>query len=145
MVDVMIKKRDGSPVRFILIDDSRAIRNALKVCIKLLGGEVIGEAADGIDGVQVYKRCRPDVVLCDIEMPRLNGIDTVRIITRADPNSKVVMVSSLAHQSKVKEAIEAGAVHFIVKPFKPIEAARKLKTILERFIPTSENSAPSSV
>ena len=145
MIDVMIRKRDGSPVRFILIDDSRAIRNALKVCNKLLGGEVIGEAEDGIEGVQLYKRCRPYVVLCDIEMPRLNGIDTVRILSKCDPQSKVIMVSSLAHQAKVKEAIEAGAAHFIVKPFKPIEAARKLKTILERFIPTSEASTHSPV
>jgi len=115
------------------------------VCIKLLGGEVIGEAEDGMEGVQLYKRCRPDVVLCDIEMPRLNGIDTVRILSKCDPQSKVIMVSSLAHQAKVKEAIEAGAAHFIVKPFKPIEAARKLKTILERFIPTSEASTHSPV
>lgn len=132
MSELQIRKKDDSPFRFLIVDDSNFILKAMKVTIRLLGGEVVGEARDGEEAIEQFKKVRPDVVACDIIMPGMSGVDVLRQLIRTEPNVKVIMVSSLAHQGIVKEAMAAGAKHFLVKPFKPAEAARKIKAVLER-------------
>lgn len=127
-----VRKMDGSPFRFLIVDDSAFILKALKMTVKLLGGEVVGEALDGVQALEMYKKTRPDIVTSDIVMPNMGGVDLVRHLVAIDPEVKVVMVSSLGHQEMVKEAISSGAKYFIVKPFKPAEAAQKLKAVLEK-------------
>lgn len=131
----MIRKKDGSPFRFLIVDDSQAMRNALGFAVRLLGGEVIAQAENGQVALKEYKKWRPDIVLCDIEMPVLDGISTVKQLTELDPQAKIIMVSSLAHRSKVLEAVNAGALYFIVKPFKPRQAAEAIVNIISRVCP----------
>mgnify|MGYP001009169269 CR=1 FL=1 len=128
--DVKIQKRDGTPFRFLLVDDSEFIRKSLKVVVKLLEGEVVGEAQDGLEAIEAYKKYRPDVVTLDIVMPNMTGVEAVKHLVKLDPNAKVIMVSSLGYQDKVKEAIVNGAKYFIVKPFKPMEAAKTIKKVI---------------
>lgn len=128
--DVKIQKKDGTPFRFLLVDDSEFIRKSLKVVVKLLEGEVVGEAQDGLEAIEAYKKFRPDVVTLDIVMPNMTGVEAVKHLVKLDPNAKVIMVSSLGYQEKVKEAIVNGAKYFIVKPFKPMEAAKTIKKVI---------------
>jgi len=87
---------------------------------------------DGVQAMELYKKTRPDIVTSDIVMPNMGGVELVRNLVALDPDVKVVMVSSLGHQDMVKEAIGAGAKYFIVKPFKPAEAAVKIKSVVEK-------------
>jgi two-component system chemotaxis response regulator CheY len=128
--DVKIQKRDGTAFRFLLVDDSEFIRKSLKVVVKLLEGEVVGEAQDGLEAIEAYKKFRPDVVTLDIVMPNMTGVEAVKHLVKLDPNAKVIMVSSLGYQDKVKEAIVNGAKYFIVKPFKPMDAAKTIKKVI---------------
>ena len=132
MSKLEIRKKDGSPFRIQLVDDSDFIIKALRVTVKLLGAEVAGEAKDGIEAVEIYKKVRPDLVTCDIVMPNMGGVEVVKKLMNYDPDCKIVMASSLGHQDIVKEAIAAGAKYFIVKPFKPAEAALKLRGVIEK-------------
>ena len=128
--DVHILKKDGSPFRFLVVDDSDFIRRSLKVVVKLLKGEVVGEAKDGKEAIEVYKRTRPDIVTLDIVMPNMTGVEAVKHLVKLDPDAKVIMVSSLGYQDKVKEAIVNGAKYFIVKPFKPMDAAKTIRKVI---------------
>lgn len=90
--------------------------------------EVCGEAEDGSQAVERFKELRPDIITMDITMPKLDGIGAVREIKKLDPAAKVVMCSAMGQQAMVVDAIQAGAVDFIVKPFqhdRVVEALRK--------------------
>jgi two-component system, chemotaxis family, chemotaxis protein CheY len=130
--DVKITKKDGSPFRFLVVDDSEFIRRSLKVVIKLLKCEVVGEAADGLEAIEIYKRERPDITTLDIIMPNMSGVDVVKEIIRLDPDAKIIMISSVGYQDMVKEAIVNGAKYFIVKPFKTMEAAITIKKVISK-------------
>lgn len=100
----------------------------IKDILKKNGFEVCGEAEDGAQAVERFKELRPDIITMDITMPKLDGIGAVREIKKVDPAAKVVMCSAMGQQAMVVDAIQAGAVDFIVKPFqhdRVVEALRK--------------------
>src|SRR5665648_797609 len=84
----------------------------------ILGLEIVGEAANGAIGVEMYKELRPDVVTMDITMPEMSGLEALKAIKAFDPQAKVIMVSAMGQEGVVKESIINGAKTFIVKPFK---------------------------
>lgn len=127
-----LRKKDGTPYRFLIVDDSEFILKSLRVTIKMLGGEVVGECNDGHEVLEMYRKCRPDMVTCDIVMPTMSGVDVVKTLVAHDPSARVVMVSSLGHKEMVQEAIGRGAKYFIVKPFKPAEAAATLGAVIKK-------------
>ncbi|MHC9541005.1 MAG: response regulator [Vulcanimicrobiota bacterium] len=131
-VDTKILKKDGTPYRFLVVDDSEFIIKSMGIVVKLLGGEVAGCGHDGTEAINEYKKLRPDVVTLDIVMPNTSGIDVVKQLMEIDPSAVVVMVSSLGHQEMVREAIKLGAKYFIVKPFKPLDAATTLKKVITK-------------
>jgi len=130
--EVTIRKKDGSPFRFLIVDDSEFIRRSLKIVVKLLKGEVVAESTDGTEAIEAYKKFRPDLVTCDIVMPNMTGVEVVKHLVGIDPSAKIVMISSLGYKDMVKEAITSGAKYFIVKPFKPMDAAVKIKKVIEK-------------
>lgn len=127
-----LRKKDGSPYRFMIVDDSEFILKSLKVTIAMLGGEVAAECKDGNEALDAYRRVRPDVVTCDIVMPTMSGVDVVRQLVGMDPEAKVIMISSLGHKEMVQEAVSRGAKYFIVKPFKPAEAAATIGQVVKK-------------
>jgi two-component system, chemotaxis family, chemotaxis protein CheY len=133
--DTKVTKKDGTPYRFLLVDDSEFIIKSLGIVVKLLGGEVVGSAHDGNEAMAEYKKCRPDIVTLDIVMPNTSGIDVVKMLKDIDPGANIIMVSSLGHQEMVKEAIKLGAKYFIVKPFKPMDAAVTIKKVIQKIFP----------
>jgi two-component system chemotaxis response regulator CheY len=100
----------------------------IKDILKKNDFEVCGEAEDGRQAVDRFKELSPDLVTMDITMPKLDGIAAVREIKKIDPSAKIVMCSAMGQQAMVVEAIQAGALDFIVKPFerdRVVEALRK--------------------
>ncbi len=104
-------------IRILVVDDSSFMRNLIKGTLVKEGYEIVGEAQDGAEAVELYKKFKPDVVTMDITMEKMNGIEAVKKIMEFDPDAKIIMVSALGQEDFVKEAIKNGAADFIVKPF----------------------------
>ena len=120
--------------RILVADDASFMRQMIREIVEEEGFEVCGEASDGIEAIEEFKRLHPDVVTMDIVMPRKSGIDAVRGIMEIDSTACVVMCSALGQETLVTEAMQAGAKDFIVKPFKPECVVETLKKALEKEI-----------
>lgn len=116
--------------KILITDDAAFMRMMIKNIVTKAGYEVVGEAENGAQAVEMYKEHKPDLVTMDITMPEMDGIQAVKIIKEIDPNANIVMCSAMGQQAMVMEAIQAGAKDFIVKPF---QQDRILQTI-ERII-----------
>lgn len=112
--------------KILLVDDSSYMRGVLKKILREAGYDAFVEAGDGDAAIRAYAQEQPDLVLMDIVMPNKNGIDALRAIRQADERARVVMVSAVGQEVIMREALAAGAVGFIVKPF---EASRVTETI----------------
>lgn len=113
------RKHDSNPVRYLVVDDSVFARKSLTKMIEEFGGEVAGEAGDGCTAITEYGRTNPDIVLMDITMPQMEGIEAVERIVRQHPEARIVMVSSVGYQDNILAALQKGARHFVQKPVKP--------------------------
>jgi two-component system chemotaxis response regulator CheY len=112
----------------LIVDDAAFMRMMLKDILLKNGFEVAGEAENGIAAVEKYRALKPSVVLMDITMPEMDGIEAVRRIKQIDPDAKIIMCSAMGQQAMVIEAVQAGAMDFVVKPFQPgrvVEAVRR--------------------
>src|ERR1700736_1673002 len=112
-------RKDSRPVRYLVVDDSVFARKNLIKMIEMFGGEVAGEAGDGLTAIAEYNRSKPDVVLMDITMPQMEGIEAVERIVRQHAEARIVMVSSVGYQENILAALQKGAKHFVQKPVKP--------------------------
>lgn len=120
--------------RILVADDASFMRQMIREIVEEEGFEVCGEASDGIEVIEAFRRLHPDIVTMDIVMPRKSGIDAVRRIIELDPGACVVMCSALGQETLVSEAIQAGAKDFIVKPFKPECVIDTINKALEKEI-----------
>ncbi|HHW30458.1 MAG TPA: response regulator [Clostridiaceae bacterium] len=114
--------------RILVVDDAAFMRMMIKDILTKNGFEVVGEAENGARAVEKYKELSPDLVIMDITMPEVDGIQAVKEIKKENKNSKIIMCSAMGQQAMVIESIQAGAQDFIVKPFQPdrvIEAVKK--------------------
>ena len=115
--------------KILIVDDAAFMRMMIKDVITKNGFEVAGEAVNGMDAVDKYNELKPDLVLMDITMPEMDGIQALKKIKEGDANAKVIMCSAMGQQAMVIESIQAGAKDFIVKPFQAdrvIEAVKKV-------------------
>ncbi len=115
--------------KILIVDDAAFMRMMIKDVLTKNGFEVIGEAENGKIAVERYNELRPDLVIMDITMPEMNGIDALKGIKAINKDALVVMCSAMGQQAMVIEAIQAGAKDFIVKPFQAdrvCEAVRKV-------------------
>lgn len=112
--------------RILIVDDASFMRMMIKDILVKNGYEVVGEAADGAQAVEMYKEFQPDLVTMDITMPEMDGITALKNIKAMNPNAVVIMCSAMGQQAMVIDAIQAGAKDFIVKPF---QADRVLEAI----------------
>jgi two-component system chemotaxis response regulator CheY len=118
--------------KVLIADDASFMRQMIRDIIEPEGWEVVGEASDGVEVVEKFKKLHPDVVMMDIVMPKRSGIDAVKAIKAEDPGARVVMCSALGQEALVTEAIQAGAKDFIVKPFKPDAVLSTLAKVAEK-------------
>ncbi len=105
--------------RILIADDLSFMRMIQKEILTQRGYTIVGEAANGLEAVEKFQALRPDLVLLDITMPLMNGLEAMRKIFTIDPAARVIMCSALGQQNLIVEAIRAGVKDFIVKPFKP--------------------------
>ena len=115
--------------KILIVDDAAFMRMMIKDILTKNGYEVVAEAANGVEAVELYKSHQPDLVTMDITMPEMDGIEAVKQIKAVNPAAKVIMCSAMGQQSMVMDAINSGAKDFIVKPFQAdrvLEAIRKV-------------------
>ena len=118
------------PARVLIVDDLAFIKLIIKDTLEKTGFEVAGEASNGIEAIEQYKRLKPDIVLMDITMPRMDGIQALQEIMKFDSAAKVIMCSALGQQKLIIQSIQLGAKDFIVKPFKPERIVGAIKKAL---------------
>lgn len=116
--------------RVLIVDDISFIRSVIKDILLESGFKVVGEASDGAQGLGMYKALKPDVVLLDIHMPILDGIETLKRIISFDKKATVIMCSSLGDQQNIVNAISLGAKDFVVKPFRKERIISAIKKAL---------------
>ena len=113
----------------LICDDAAFMRMMIKDILVKNGYNIAGEAENGVKAVEKYQETKPDLVLMDITMPEMDGIQALKKIKAIDANASVVMCSAMGQQAMVIESIQAGAKDFIVKPFQAervIEAVKKV-------------------
>ena len=103
--------------KVLVVDDAAFMRIKLKDILEKNNYEVVGEAENGIEAIEKYKEVSPDIVTMDITMPEMDGVEALKEIKALDADAKILMCSAMGQQSMVMDAIRAGAVDFIVKPF----------------------------
>jgi two-component system chemotaxis response regulator CheY len=111
--------KEKRPVRYLVVDDSVFARRNLARMVESFGGVMAGEAGDGLTAITEYNRTQPDIVLMDITMPQMEGIEAVERIIRQHPDARIVMVSSVGYQENILAALQKGARHFVQKPVRP--------------------------
>lgn len=127
-------------IRVLIADDDFGMRMILrKIISKNDEFELVGEAENGIEAVQLFEEVNPDVVFLDIEMPKLNGIECARKIF--DINPKAIIVFATAHEGFMSEAFEVYAFDYLMKPFN----MERIKTTLDRILQTKENREGNEV
>jgi len=117
--------------RVLIVDDAVFMRNVIKDIFTAAGFKVIGEASNGLEAVERYQELKPDLITMDIVMPFRSGIEATREIIKQDPNAVVLMCSALGQESLVMEAIEAGAMDFVVKPFRAEDVLAVVNKVLD--------------
>src|SRR5437588_12755699 len=113
------RSKDRQAVRYLIVDDSVFASKNLARIIESFGGEIAGEAGDGMTAITEYERCKPDIALMDITMPQMEGIEAAEKIVQQNPDARIVMVSSVGYQENIVAALQRGARHFVQKPVKP--------------------------
>ncbi len=114
--------------RVLVVDDAAFMRKMVSDALTKGGHEIVGEGANGDEAVTLYQELKPELTTLDITMPEKDGLQALKDIISLDPNARIIMCSALGQESKVLEAVKAGAKDFVVKPFQPdriLDAAAK--------------------
>lgn len=116
------------PTRVLIVDDATVMRTVLRTILTKNGYEIAGEAADGEEATRVYNECHPDVVTLDIIMPKMTGLEALKIILTTDPEAKIVMCTADSSREAVISSLKMGAKDYVIKPFsvdRLLEALKK--------------------
>src|SRR5882724_6191898 len=118
-------------IRILLADDRVMLRQRLRTLLEQAGMVVIGEASDGQEALQVADAQQPDVVVLDIGMPHLNGLETARRLRQAVPQTKVVLPTMHTDDPYVLEAMHAGAVGYVFKTQAAVDIVQAIRDVLQ--------------
>jgi two-component system, chemotaxis family, chemotaxis protein CheY len=136
-----LMRKDGKPIRYLVVDDSVFARKNIIKMLEQFGGQLAGEAGDGCTAITEYDRAKPDIVLMDITMPQMEGIEAAEKIIRQHPEARVVMVSSVGYQENIVAALQKGAKHFVQKPVKPEVLYEVVKYVMGEDAQPMQNAA----
>lgn len=115
----------------LIVDDSRTSRKILRNILEKACFEVVGEAANGEEGYLRFKELRPDIVTMDVTMPVMDGIESLSLIKKEDPDAKVVMITAAGQKEKMVDAVKRGAKEYIAKPFDESEIVNTLNRVAQ--------------
>ena len=138
----LFRSKDKQPVSYLIVDDSVFARKNLSKIVEGFGGKVAGEAGDGMTAIAEYDRVNPDLVLMDITMPQMEGIEAAERIVRSHPEARIIMVSSVGYQENIVAALQKGARHFVQKPVKPEVLYEVIKYVLGDEVSAVAAAAP---
>lgn len=116
--------------KILLVDDAAFMRKMISETLSKNGYTELFEAVDGADAVEKYDSIKPDLVIMDITMPNMDGLEALKAIRGKDGNANVVMCSAMGQEAMVMDAVRSGAKDFIVKPFKPDRVLKTVTNIL---------------
>jgi DNA-binding NarL/FixJ family response regulator len=117
-------------IRVAIADDHAVVRQGLRTFLELQDGmDVVGEAADGEEAVALVERTAPDVVLLDLVMPRVDGLEAIRRIRERAPATRILVLTSFADDRTVLPAVRAGAAGYLLKDVQPPELAGAIRTV----------------
>lgn len=116
-------------IRVLIADDHAVVREGLRAFLELQDGlEVVGEAADGDEALAQAGHLRPDVILMDLVMPRLDGVAAMETLRHSLPESRVIVLTSFLDDDRLLRAVQAGAAGYLLKDVEPAELARAIRT-----------------
>ena len=111
----------------LIVEDSKTTQIVIKFMLDKHGYEVVAQADNGVDGVEKYKKLKPDIILMDLAMPKKDGLTAIKEIIEFDNNAKIIAVSALYNPKVREDALKAGAISYIVKPFEVSEFIRVIE------------------
>jgi two-component system, NarL family, response regulator LiaR len=119
----------SEPIRVLVADDHAVLREGLRSFLELQDGiEIVGDASDGAEAVELAERLRPAVVLMDLVMPKLDGVEAMRALNERVPGTRVIILTSYIDDDRLLPAIRAGAAGYLLKNAEPQELARAIRT-----------------
>ena len=128
--------------RVLLADDHAVVRNGLRRLLDSAEGvEVVGAAADGAEAVELARQTEPDVVIMDLEMPHMDGIEATRRIAVEQPDTRVVVLTSFSDRERILDALDAGAVGYLLKDAEPDELVRGIRAAARGESPLAPRAA----
>jgi CheY-like chemotaxis protein len=125
----------------LLVDDEAHIRKFMSLLLRHLGVTRIFEAHNGATAIEVYKAQRPDMVMLDVNMPQMDGLETLRALKAIDPDCVVVMLTSLANRQTIDQAVALGAANYIRKDAAPEDIGRALADTIDTCFESDEGGA----
>lgn len=133
LLNAQIPKPDDTKptsINMIIADDSSIMRDLLSLILKSTGINIVGEAMDGNEAVEMANQFKPQAMCLDLDMPNMSGLEALKIIKDDHPKMKVIIVSGHADRDKVKRAVELGACGFIIKPFEAQQVVLTVSKLL---------------
>ncbi|MBI3639413.1 MAG: response regulator [Thaumarchaeota archaeon] len=118
--------------RVMIAEDSEQTRMFLKDLLEIVNHEVVAEAADGLEAIEKFKTTKPDIVLLDFAMPKMDGLSTIREIKKMDENAKIILLTASGNLRSINECIQAGAILYILKPFKIEDLSNAIEETLSK-------------
>ena len=116
--------------RVLITDDSGYMRQVIRKFLEPNGYEVVGEASNGLESISMAKELKPNLITMDISMKELGGIETTSKIKAEQPDIKIIMISAIGETQFIKNAINAGASDYIIKPFTEKRLISSIQTVL---------------
>jgi DNA-binding NarL/FixJ family response regulator len=126
--------KPNQKIRVVIIEDYHMTRSLLRIILRGEEFDVVGEAIDGESGVAMCEKLKPDIILLDVIMPNLNGLEALAKIHVNNPDAMVIMVSRLGDEKIVSQAMQAGANGYIVKPFNTASVIETMNEARGQFI-----------
>ena len=131
LVEVAVQRIEMNNARLLIVDDHEIFRRGLRALLEPSSEwEICGEAVDGLDAVEQCKSLKPDIVVLDVSMPRLNGLEAARLIRRENPESRIVIITQHDSPQIRSAALEAGARAFVTKSAVGSELVSALRNLI---------------
>ena len=116
--------------RIMIADDSESIRMVLKDIISIGKHQCVSEASNGFEAIEQFKKTNPDLVLLDMAMPKIDGLQVLKELTTIQPTAKVIMITASDDQNTIRQCVKEGASAYILKPFNFEDVLRKITEVL---------------
>lgn len=115
----------------LLVDDLKFIKLIERKVLEEAGHQVVGDASNGLEAIRLFQEKKPDIVMMDITMPELNGIEALKKILEIDPHAKIIICSALSHEKFLYQAVKYGAKEYIIKPFSTERLVSAINKVLQ--------------